>query len=539
MSASIPSELVTDDMASHAPTKHDNAFGQESASSTEMEIVEAARILLTLSRHQDREADNLEGAGRPNTNTGSPSTLGRASIDTSPSTLRNSRTESPVPAVEDGLPSVDCSSSKTEGKPLDAGTGTESDSAEEAETKSCSSTKNDTMTDSGIVPRLTLDEQRRRAIASQIESLKIKSPARSDDATQLDPKDGEKKNTSTDDSTTNHLTPQSPDSATDPTASLLEDETLALASDIALHNRRILDFTTLRASPSYTPTQLPAFTRDWLQTFCEQQRSSGGPKHFTCAAHLLSNTATATPCASAQEYGAYSLSRAGISHFFGHNKLHWTQVPLRYRVVLCRKHYQTGVYRGWRNGVAGSGVAGGEDSYQMAQVRLLRAQIGALEKWRPGGGYAVRPTVGLQRRIDAFHKSCAQGKGEDQVVEDADGMIEMKRIEGKVPIRWAVDMCAAFRKEDVDAEWLLAAVSSMEEGIKDFEIAQLLPLEFLLHVRDEDRARVVEGRLRAKKAEEEMLTVPEELRPKKRGGAAGTGGPGVKDAKRQKLDCKK
>ena len=530
-------------MANHATTKDHYVSSARPDASAETEIVGAARILLNLSRHHGQEADIRGGDNRPSVSTGFPSTLSPASNDTSPSTLDNSRTESSVPAVEDGISSVDCSSSKAEGRAPDAGIETADGLVDKAKTKSCSfetqvKTKDRTI-ESGSMPIHGLDEQRRRAIARQIESLKTKSLENSDNAKQSDPEEGAKKNASTGDSITGDSSPETPNSAIDSTASLLEDETLALASDITLHNRRIVDFATLRASSTYTPTQLSAFTREWLQNFCEQQRSSGGLKHFTCASSLLTNTTASTPCASGQEYGAYSLSRAGISHYFGHNKLHWTQVPLRYRVVLCRKHYQTGAYRGRRSRAAEIGVAENEDSYQMVQVRLLRAQIEALEEWRPGGRYAVRPTVGLQRRMEAFPVSCAEGKWEQESVGEVDEMVGMERMEEKVPIRWAVDMCAAFCKEDVDAEWLLVAVRSMEEGIKDFGIEQLLPLEFLLHVRDEDRVRVAEGRLSARKAEEEMLTVPKELRPKKRVGASGTGDLEVKGTKRQKLDRKK
>ncbi|KAF1354729.1 hypothetical protein BDV97DRAFT_343848 [Delphinella strobiligena] len=278
-----------------------------------------------------------------------------------------------------------------------------------------------------------------------------------------------------------------------------------------MHNTRIHAFRTLRTSPSYTPATLHHFTRDWTQQFCLDQKAAGKPKLFTCASYLWTNT----PCETAQEYGAPSLARPGVSHYFGHNKVNWLQVPLRYRVLICRKHYQSCSYNGRKKG-----KGAGPESYVLLQVLLLKTQVGRLGEWRADARFLVRLTAGMQSRVAAFHKFVAQGleRGEAAAKVDAKRISrgrEMK-AEERTPVLFAVEFDRRFGKEDQSVADVLVVIGFIEEAIRGGEIEALPAVEFLLEVRKEDRLRLDEGNVRKAEREKEKLALPVELQAKKR-----------------------
>lgn len=293
------------------------------------------------------------------------------------------------------------------------------------------------------------------------------------------------------------------------------------AAEIHMHNTRIQSFHVLRLSPTYTLATLHHFTRDFSQQFCLDRKASGAPKLFTCASRLWTNR----PCKTAQEYGAPSLARPGISHYFGHNKVHWLQVPVGARVLICRKHYQSCSYDGRKKGDGGVGVgaagAKAHESYVLLQVLLLKTQVVRLGEWRADARFLVRLTVGMQVRVAAFHKFVSQGLERGEAAEKVDSKRvskgrEMKAGE-KTPVLFAVEFDRRFGKENQSVADVLEVIGFIEEAIRGAEIEALPAVEFLLEVRKEDRLRLDEGNLRKAEREKQKLALPVELQAKKRG----------------------
>lgn len=307
--------------------------------------------------------------------------------------------------------------------------------------------------------------------------------------------------------------------STHPTDDLLD------AAEIHMHNTRILSFLTLRSSPTYTPATLHHFTRDFSQQFCLDRKASGAPKLFTCASHLW----TDRPCETAQEFGAPSLARPGISHYFGHNKVNWLQVPVGARVLICRKHYQSCSYNGRKKGDGGVGVGVGaeakaHESYVLLQVLLLKTQVARLGEWRADARFLVRLTGAMQVRVAAFHKFVSQGSERDEAAARVDAKRNSKgremKAEEKTPVLFAVEFDRRFGKENQSVADVLEVIGFIEEAIRTAEIEALPAVEFLLEVRKEDRLRLDEGNLRKAEREKEKLALPVELQAKKRGAKA-------------------
>ena len=301
----------------------------------------------------------------------------------------------------------------------------------------------------------------------------------------------------------NGITPSRDDAVTD------EDIAKEVSGEILMHNQRITEFLARRSRPDYTDAEVHQFQRDWVQSYCNKRRDEGHLKQFHCSNHLL----TGAPCDTAQEYGAMSLARAGISHYFGHNKTEWLQVPNRYRIVLCRKHYQTGAYRGRKHTLPGD-----EDSYEMLQLKLIKTQITRLEMWRPNAKFLVKPTVASCKRLAAYYKLLAQGRDISEASSEINSTRSGKepRAEEKVNVEFAVQFDNMYGKDEQSVEDLLGAVTYIEQQLRASVIQHIPAVEFLLATNGKDHVRVLQFARRWNDRAAEKLKLPVELSAKQR-----------------------
>lgn len=279
-------------------------------------------------------------------------------------------------------------------------------------------------------------------------------------------------------------------------------------AEIAIHNQRITDFLAHKAKPDYTEDDLNQFKRDWVQSYCVKRRIEGHPKIFTCSSHLLNGKT----CDTAQEYSAFSLSRAGVSHFFGHNKMEWLQVPSAFRVVICRKHYQTGVYRGIHHAKPTDA-----NSFQSIQMKLIRAQVAKLREWRPDATFDIQPTKPMQVRIAQYHKLVSQGEDRETAAAKINAMRSGNanaepKAEEKTRVEFVLAFDAAYGRQGVDFEGVRAAIDHIEEQMRFGGLKHLPAVECLLQLRREDQLRHENGKIAWTARASEMMGLPTELK---------------------------
>lgn len=289
-------------------------------------------------------------------------------------------------------------------------------------------------------------------------------------------------------------------------------EKAEVEAEILMHNQRVQDFLTAKANPDYTLAGKHQFIREWPKSFCFKRLAEGHPKLFTCASNLINGQA----CTTGQEYGAFSLSRPCIATFFGHNKIEWLQVPTKYRIVLCRKHYQTGAYKGLKHHRPGD-----PQSYQSLQVELLRAQIRKIVEWRPDATFTVQPNAAMQKRIASYHKLVSRGSTRADAAREVDAMRKRtssrdSKPEEKTSVEFALQFDGTYGKHGVNSTGMLDISDFLEEQLKSGGLQYLPAVEFLLDVRPEDRTREFNSRRLRLEREKEKMALPEELKPTKR-----------------------
>ncbi|KAK8207594.1 hypothetical protein M8818_004248 [Zalaria obscura] len=118
----------------------------------------------------------------------------------------------------------------------------------------------------------------------------------------------------------------------------------------------------------------------------EQRKAAGGKKHFRCHCGKGGNQ-----CCNPQQYGPSKHYARGVtSDFFGHTKKEYDQIPKNRRAHWTRSCYQRGTY---------NAKVGNENTQNQLKLGAIRAQVAAIEQWRPNARYTVQLRGALMQRV--------------------------------------------------------------------------------------------------------------------------------------------